>query len=288
MTVKAEKLRFYYGLFLSVWLIVVGVAFIGSVWGIYTSASESPFTRESISAQFDKIAPLVWIGILALLGNVALVHAYPEEEGRPRAYVEVKKTLSRAKKRLPYGEYGGEIDGVNNRFAGLRALVLAVCALLLVGMTLASCLLFLDAVYFPLGKSEFFALHDGLADRLMQSVILWAVAFAIFSVGGYLIERSYKKEQKRYLDILVKAKAGTPASAERRGKAWYVRFGAWLEEKTSKLSLSKRAKERVALGVKIGLGAVGVVLFVVGICNGGMADVFSKAINICTQCIGLG
>ncbi|MBE5746817.1 MAG: thioredoxin [Clostridiales bacterium] len=36
------------------------------------------------------------------------------------------------------------------------------------------------------------------------------------------------------------------------------------------------------------VGTVGIVLLIWGICNGGMADVLKKAINICTQCIGLG
>ncbi len=40
--------------------------------------------------------------------------------------------------------------------------------------------------------------------------------------------------------------------------------------------------------LRIVLLAVGVVCVVVGIQNGGMADVFEKAKNICTQCIGLG
>ena len=30
------------------------------------------------------------------------------------------------------------------------------------------------------------------------------------------------------------------------------------------------------------------VLLIVGVCNGGMKEVLLKAINICTQCIGLG
>ncbi|MBQ7948195.1 MAG: thioredoxin [Clostridia bacterium] len=40
--------------------------------------------------------------------------------------------------------------------------------------------------------------------------------------------------------------------------------------------------------IRIGLAVAGVGLFVFGIFNGGMADVLTKAINICTQCIGLG
>ena len=40
--------------------------------------------------------------------------------------------------------------------------------------------------------------------------------------------------------------------------------------------------------VMINLVIVGVTLFVIGIFNGGLNDVLIKAINICTECIGLG
>ena len=58
---------------------------------------------------------------------------------------------------------------------------------------------------------------------------------------------------------------------------------------------AKLTKKRAFFGsdrsvfiIRLGLAMAGVVLFVFGILNGGMADVLTKAINICTQCIGLG
>ena len=42
------------------------------------------------------------------------------------------------------------------------------------------------------------------------------------------------------------------------------------------------------LYVRIALYALAVVMIVLGINNGGMRDVLIKAINICTECIGLG
>ena len=42
------------------------------------------------------------------------------------------------------------------------------------------------------------------------------------------------------------------------------------------------------MGVRICLYCIAAVLIVLGIRNGGMRDVLIKAINICTECIGLG
>ena len=41
-------------------------------------------------------------------------------------------------------------------------------------------------------------------------------------------------------------------------------------------------------GMRGAILVVGIVCLVLGILNGGMADVLGKAIRICTECIGLG
>ena len=41
-------------------------------------------------------------------------------------------------------------------------------------------------------------------------------------------------------------------------------------------------------GLRIALYAAAVVFIVLGVMNGGLYDVLVKAINICTECIGLG
>ena len=47
-------------------------------------------------------------------------------------------------------------------------------------------------------------------------------------------------------------------------------------------------KKTAVIAVRIAILVVALGLIVAGICNNGMADVFAKAINICTECIGLG
>ena len=50
----------------------------------------------------------------------------------------------------------------------------------------------------------------------------------------------------------------------------------------------KENKKPIILGVRIALVGCAVLFIVLGIVNGGMADVLNKAIKICTECIGLG
>lgn len=49
-----------------------------------------------------------------------------------------------------------------------------------------------------------------------------------------------------------------------------------------------KAEGRKQLYVRIALALIAIILIVSGIFNGGMRDVLVKAVNICTECIGLG
>ena len=50
----------------------------------------------------------------------------------------------------------------------------------------------------------------------------------------------------------------------------------------------KKAVPWVRSGLRLVLYAVAVAFIVLGVMNGGLRDVLVKAINICTECIGLG
>jgi hypothetical protein len=52
-----------------------------------------------------------------------------------------------------------------------------------------------------------------------------------------------------------------------------------LNEKTKNISINV---------IRIAVGVTAITFIILGVCNGGMKDVFIKAINICTECIGLG
>ena len=49
-----------------------------------------------------------------------------------------------------------------------------------------------------------------------------------------------------------------------------------------------KVNTKMVFYTKIVLVALGAILVIIGVCTGGMADVLAKAINICTECVGLG
>ena len=95
--------------------------------------------------------------------------------------------------------------------------------------------------------------------QMLTNTLPWIIAaFGAIMVASFFCHRSMERE----IDLL-KGISGNeaPEAAAKPSRVGYVR---------------------------IALYAISVVLIVLGINNGGMRDVLIKAINICTECIGLG
>ncbi len=63
-----------------------------------------------------------------------------------------------------------------------------------------------------------------------------------------------------------------------------------LAKKAPKRSAEARisAKKSIVNAIRIAIAVISIVLIAIGVLNGGMRDVLVKAVNICTECIGLG
>lgn len=265
--------KLVYGICLTVLTALVGVLFIVQAWTIFRSAEQDPYTVEIIGEKFREIAAPVFIWVAAVIGGGVIGLIFPEEKERPRAYIRTQLTLTRLQRRVAGG--GRDIPEVR-REELTRNVLRGVCLLLCAVATVACLAIFLDGEFVSGFGSEFFAAHDE-AGRLL-SMLPWALgALTAATIVSYLLENSRKKEVK----TLKEAVAKKPQTEELR-EARKTPF-ARLNERLSFLRSPK-----LLLGIRISLYAVGVAFVIVGIANGGMADLLTKAINICTQCIGLG
>ena len=59
-------------------------------------------------------------------------------------------------------------------------------------------------------------------------------------------------------------------------------------DKKLKVLVDDKTDKIIVNVVRVALGVTAITFIVLGVLNGGMRDVFIKAINICTECIGLG
>lgn len=256
---KREKFRRVFALFLGVWTAFVGTLFILQVWRIFLEGDG--FTVESVSVKFLEIlAPfLIWVATIAFGGVFAL--AFPTFE-KPAAYIRSKNTLKKLKARLPQKDGG--------RYA-FNARFVAWCIAFVVALVCASvALVYLtSSVYEPVASGGFFLEHQE-AERLVRSLPWVFAGFGAAIAVSFFEEYSLRKEIS-----LVKSKIAENA-----------KNGVVVKARSSQRTIKNN--ERATFFVRVAVGSLAIVFIVWGIANGGMADVLGKAINICTQCIGLG
>lgn len=274
MSEKVEKnVKLVYKIFLSVLTVAVGISFIAQIISIYTSVPERPYTPENISAHWKEIEWIFWLWICFIVGGGVLSLFLPEERTRPKAYIQTKDTLLKLQSRLPV-----ETDSLTKSYRVFRYVLYGVSLALCAVSVSVSLYILLSGSYVPGFKGEFFTAHGGAAGRLLGIMPWMLAAFITAAVVGVLADRSRKIEISVLKGELVKnaGKKTEKRTIESLGDKLY-----------RKLRLEKREKW-LLWGVRLTVCVVGVVFVIVGICNGGMTDVLKKAIEICTQCIGLG
>ena len=268
-----RKLRSVYGICLSALTAVVGVLFVVQIWSIFLSAEpgQEPYTVEVVAEKFWQISIPVFLWVLALIGGGVIAYLFPEEKKKEKGTVSAKITLERLQRRM---KNGGMDIPESQKQEDLRFIVNCVTALVCAACgILCGMILFGVGPLIPLG-GEFFSSHQE-AVRLVSAMPWILMALGCVIGASYFFEYSYKRQTQA-----LKAEFATNRSETMAEKKTWT---DWLCEKLPFLKSPK-----LLLGVRIGLGVVGIVFVVVGILNGGMADVLTKAINICTQCIGLG
>lgn len=264
---RKRLLKSVYAVCFSALTVVVGLLFIVQVWSIFRSAEHGAFTVARISEHFKQIAVPVFFWGLALVVNIVLGYVYPDEKEKVKPYFESGQRIARLKKRLPK-----DATSVQSTTADTVGLVLGWATIGFACVAAIVSLVYLfDKSYSPVLSEAIFVGHNGAADRLLR-VLVWcggAMMLVVASVifNDYLAK---KKEERMKSEIAENAKQGKKVLAVK-------------EEKATKTRL-----EKLVWYIRGAVAIVGIVFVITGICNGGMADVLKKAINICTQCIGLG
>ena len=273
---KAQSVRVIYGICLAIMTAVVALLFIAQIWLLFRATDVEPYSVESVSMRFHKIAVPFWIWIAMVAGGGVLSWVFPEEEEKPKAFISVHTTLTRLKGRLPEND-GGMVE--LKRENTLRNVVWGVCAVLLVVMTAVVVIFLLNGEYAAKFDTEFFKTHVE-AEKLLKLSPLVLVVLCV--CAGALIYQSYSLKKELALvknAIAESAKRGEkPVKTEQKQTIW--------NKITAKFAFLKTKK--AVLVTRLVVAVAGLTLLVVGVCGDGMQEVLTKAINICTQCIGLG
>ncbi|MGN0823630.1 MAG: CD1871A family CXXC motif-containing protein [Candidatus Coproplasma sp.] len=270
---KASKsVRLYYGIFLGVFTVVVGALFAWQVLAIFSSSSapvldRKPFSREVVIAALSQIDLFFWLWIGAIVVGFVLWEVFPVKE-KPRKIcpdLQYARLIERLPSSAPdglEGEYGKVIQTQRLAF-GVK----------IAGYVLSAIAVLTTVIYLCI-PSNFNnkAVSLEILDMAKVVVPVFVAAALLYSVGAALVKYGVKSS----LPSLQKVTKGVKQPTTQTANSWYNKVENFFEDK------------KVVLAIRIVLAVIGVALVIWGSLNGNMQAVFIKAINICTECIGLG
>lgn len=236
-------------------IIIAGICLITACIRIYLSG-EQPYSRESVSAAFSTIALPVYLCLALVIIGFLLDLCLPSVKKRTveKQYSLILKRL-RAKANM--GLCNPQLQGMILKEQKTRRIHKTVCALLFA----IGCLIFL---IYALAPNHFHPsqINESMVRAMLVLLPCMLVPFAYGIFTALYVRRSIKNE----IEFLKLA----PISTVKQD-------AAPLNDPT-----------RSVLVLRICLICVGTGILIYGLISGGTADVLTKAINICTECVGLG
>jgi len=255
---------------LPVLVALLGVAYIVAVAHLYFTGDSNPYSREVVGRYLTYLAIPSAVTLIAVIWGGVISYLSAGNDGKAPVFT-AKTALCRLNATLALDKCSDSTKlGILSERKKRK--ILFISAVVLSVAYTAVALIFALGAEYTLENP-----NASVIGVLVYLLPLTAVIIGIIYVVCRLFQSSIASELK-----LVKTaiKDGARDSA------------AFQSECASPLSgisaIFEEHEEKIYLGLKITVFAVDAVFIVLGIVNGGMADVLGKAVRICTECIGLG
>ena len=236
---------------LSLSLGIAGLCLIGGCLYIYFG--EGAYSRELVATVFNKIAVPVWIAVGMVVISILWELCIPADRERCKAPKAYSTMLIRLHQTRDTSEHESAVRAQQHR----RKLFVIVRTVLI----LAGLLMFFGYAVQPANYTE--DINASVIRAMWVAIPCFAVPFVFSVVAAYQIGKSYEAE------IALLKSCPTLGTAK-------------------ELSPPADKPDTVVTVLRILLLALAVAALVYGFTAGGTVDVLTKAINICTECIGLG
>lgn len=238
----------------SILTVLMGVIFIIQVLRIYYG-NEATFTREICGKFLLQMLPIIILWIVTVVASYIYfkIKKNPEKNFAKITYAAKLKNLEAM---CPYVEEEYELINKEKKKRKIAMIinivVLCICAIMSLG--------------YLLNVKHFDSSGDLTKQAIDMGIHLlpWVIIAFGSMIGTTIYEEISSKKSIELVKLVIK----------NNGKKEAVKY----ENKNAKTL-------NIIRGVLVG---VALILIVVGIFDGGAADVLQKAINICTECIGLG
>lgn len=252
-----KYIRLIYGIVLGVMTVVAGICLIAACIGIYRSGGEQIYTAEKVTLAFSEISgPVYWCLAMIVLGFI-LDFALPNTDKKRKPEKNYAAILERLLAKRDLDTCADETKQAIGKERALRRRDSIVCLVLL-----AVC----SAGFLIYGVNPANFHQSEINGSMVKAV---AILFGCLAVPfGFSIFAAYRSKAslKREIELVKTIPAG--------------------EKKVS--SSPAPAANRGLMVARCVVLSAAIVLVVYGFFAGGTADVLTKAINICTECVGLG
>lgn len=274
MTTSSTKLRLAFSLMLSLLTVLVALVFIGEIADIYLSASSlatSSYAYTPDALREHLIAPFVflflWIGVA--IAAYIIFEVYPTPKARTSSKDD-SRTLARLRSRIPeHGSSDSFIAARNGIYdmRRVRTVVWSAAIAVCVAGAIYVLIYLLDPSHYHNSTD---ALHED-ALNLVRHVISWTAASLIACFAAAGVETYAVRRQLDFAKTALKTGDRSTLPAPQISRP-----------------LSKKARLALLWTVRASVGVIATAFIIAGVFNGGADSVLVKAINICTECIGLG
>ncbi len=248
-----KRVRLIYGIILSLSLIFAGLCLIGACICIYQSG-DRPFSRESVALYFSQIAVPVYVALALIVGGFILSFALPAEKRKKKTDKDYAAILRKLWEKRDISFCGPTLLKDIQKQQKLRKLHTYISIVLLALGSIAFLVYAVNPTNFP---SDDITGSMARGSLVMLACLIVPFGYCVFS--AYFTRASIKKEIELVKGIAPSREA--TAAPESKSPVNVLRW--------------------TFLGLAI-------LLIVYGYFAGGTADVLTKAVNICTECVGLG
>ena len=270
-----KSVRLSYGIIFGVFTVVVGALFIWQVLDLYLTGTAAgftgahPFSRERVVEALSKIDLFFWLWVAGIIAGFVLWEVFPVTD-KPRKICPDLQ-LARIVKRMP----SSAPEGLEKEYNAVTSAKKVVFALQCAAWAMFAIAAVYGIVYLCIPSN--FPKQDVTAEMLNMAKHIFPCIFAgLIVVCGAGIYQKYTV--KRILPAAQKLTRGAkPEQKQLTG------IPAIIDKIKTALG-----NKWVILGVRIAVAVLAVAFIIWGALNGSARSVFIKAINICTECIGLG
>ncbi|MGN0999928.1 MAG: CD1871A family CXXC motif-containing protein [Faecousia sp.] len=251
-----SKIWCLFRILLSAALILAGLCLMGACLHIYHSGDHA-FSREAVAAAFGPISVPVYLCLGMILFTFLGKWLLPTPEPRPVPARQTLLILTRLQEKTDLSRCPQALrESVLLQRRGRKIARVAEMVLLCV-----CCGVFLS---YGMNPANF---HQSQINASMIGAMAWFVPCFLIPFGfgifcSYFTRSSMEQEIALLKTAPPESRITPVPPAPRRGLPWNL--------------------------VRNGLLIIGIIILVYGFFAGGTADVLTKAVNICTECVGLG